>query len=393
MSENHLLWRINNLKEELQSTIDNTERMKQERYQEHTQRLSHAIFESDIHKSFDSVVIQEKGGNFNYDAVVLIYQDIPIHLQFHSTTNDSRAWSNLKAGSENICQFEITIPTDRTDMHYELQFMQKNTKELIRNMITVCEKVEAFKKFKGKMWNDDIPRNYTGAERVPKLLNKLTEDKVFLTEHHYQNLYNILQDVLKQKQDYDVEESTKRNECIDIVQAEVQRYAKEIEIYHKHLRELCDALGKKYFKPWYHFVTTYMPSDFNPADIKDEDGNIIEDLADAITGQTSYIGKPDEEGFLTAIDGYGRTFKRKISPNIYHTEIIEHNHYPTNLSEAQFWQRIKTDSTIDDFIFYVPPGTEVEKFEVPPKPKHFVDACKEQGINDPWNYVNMEKSK
>ena len=271
----------------------------------------------------------------------------------------------------------------------EIEIIQKeNSSNFIKSLSTIiCETIENLKESKPIWWQKEIPHNYSGAHLVPRLLEKLEQDKYFLSEEQYEETIRVLEDVRHQKLELDALNLAEKIKNTSIVTREKARYDQEYKEYKEKLAQLCKKLGNFYFHPWTLYSTSYMATDICIGDLKNEDGELEEDIVEALTFVINYIGEPDINGYLTAVDVYGKTKQRKISENFIHTTKEEMNDYPTN-GKGNFWQKFYPDPSEPSFVFYVPPDTLVKDFkrDLPVKPVLWSDSCKALGVENPWKY-------
>jgi hypothetical protein len=269
---------------------------------------------------------------------------------------------------------------------------EENDRKLIHSLSKIVgERIVEMKKSRPYFWKNKIPRNYSGASRAKALLEQLEKEKYLLSEEEYQEALTTLNRVII---DNEIEQKRISEENAlfkGIVKEEMARWEKENKEYEDALSEICKSLGQKYFKPWVMYTVTYMPKHFDPKDLRDDDGGIVEDVVDVVTNSTNYIGEPDSEGFVNAIDIYGNIRKRKFSSNIIHVDKTKFNYYPGTLNgeaaiNCNFWKKITPDNSLHRISFVVPPGTVVEPYVVPTKPKTWDETCKERGVKDPWKY-------
>jgi hypothetical protein len=262
---------------------------------------------------------------------------------------------------------------------------EENDRKLIHSLSKIVgERIVEMKKSRPYFWKNEIPRNYGGASRAKALLEQLEKEKYLLSEEEYQEALTTLNRVII---DNEIEQKRISEENAlfkGIVKEEMARWEKENKEYEDALSEICKSLGQKYFKPWVMYTVTYMPEHFDPKDLRDDDGEIVEDVVDVVTNSTNYIGEPDSEG-------YGNIRKRKFSSNILHIDKTEINHYPGTPNgevaiNCNFWKKITPDNSLHRISFAVPPGTVVEPYVVPSKPKTWDETCKERGVKDPWKY-------
>lgn len=366
------------------------------------------VFSEEVTNAFDYIEMKPLDNQMLYKAV-LIYDSVPIEFIIqHATINTTCASeARLKIGNENLASFTVMIPrkiilesiksrkpnTSDADIFTDLQ--EDNERKLIHSLSKIVgDRITEMKKSKPFFWKNEIPRNYGGASRAKALLPQLEVEKVFLSEEEYQQALTTLNRVIL---DNEIEQKRISEENVlfkGIVKEEIARYEKEFKEYENALSELCKSLGQKYFKPWVMYTVTYMPEKFDPKDLRDDDGEIVEDIVDVVTNSTNYIGEPDSEGFVNAIDIYGGIRKRKFSSNILHIDKTEFNYYPGTPNgevaiNSNFWKKNTPDNSLHRISFAVPPGTVVEPYGVPTKPKTWDETCKERGVKDPWKYRSL----
>ena len=363
------------------------------------------VFTNDITNSFDYIEMKPDGDRMYYKAV-LIYDSVPIefiiqNVSINSTcANDAR----LKIGNEVLASFMVTVPKEHvinnimsrisapTAADALVIVQEENERKLIHNLSKIVgERIIEFRKSRPFYWKNEIPRNYSGASRAKTLLPQLEAEKYFLSEEEYQEALTTLNRVIL---DNEIEQKRISEENAlfkGIVKEEITRWEKESKEYENTLTEICKALGKQYFKPWVMYTVTYMPENFDPKDLRDDDGEIVEDVIDVVTNSTNYIGEPDSEGFVNSVDIYGSIRKRKFSSNILHIDKTEFNYYPGTPNgevaiNCNFWKKYTPDNLLHKISFAVPPGTVVEPYGVPTKPKTWEETSKERGVKDPWKY-------
>jgi hypothetical protein len=366
------------------------------------------IFSKDIVESFDILEITPVERQYYSYKAILIYDGTPIELYLQNVglMQPGPMQATLRVGSETLKHFQVALPTEKmisrmlndrynvsglneTPEMMLIKIQQENDAKLISCLNeSITKRIAEIKADKPGWWLNNIPYNYSGASRVESLLKNLEIDRIFLEDEIYEKIRGILNGVLIDAKIKEKEEAELKIKNKVIVKQAKEEYEAAYKQYEINLTELCKFLAKQYFKPWVLYTTCYFPEHFDVRDIRDEDGEILDDLADAVTEATSYIGEPDKDGFLTCVNNYGNTFKRKISTNIYHIDKVEYNTcIEVTATSVPFWKRYTPDPKCNGIGFVVPPGTEVTINECPIRPLEWDKKCQELGIKEPWRWL------
>jgi hypothetical protein len=345
------------------------------------------VFSKEITNSFDFLELTPNGDYVNYKAV-LIYDSVSITVSISVGINSTCAQDTyLRLGNETLARFLITVPRDTLNALNERNKIQTdNERKLIGNLSTIIGKrIEELKKSKPYFWKNEIPRNYSGASRALQLLGQLEADKVFLSEEEYTEALTTLNRVIVDAEIENKRVTEENTKFQLIVKEEYERWQKETKEYELMLQGACKVLAQKYFHSWTLYSVTYMAENIDPKDLRDEEGELINDVSEALSWQCHYIGEADSEGFLTCVDVYGNLRKRKISTNIVHIEKTEFTNYPEQIN-VNFWKRIIPDKSTSGISFLVPPDSNVLSHEYPEKPRSWDETAKERGVKEPWKY-------
>lgn len=366
------------------------------------------VFSKKIFDSFDIVEIHPVETQYYSFKAILIYDAIPIELHLYkvSLTTFGAIQATLRVGTETLKNFQVTLPNKRTidntisdnfQVHglvvEENDVLEKiqddNDNKLIRNLTdAITKRVDELKLSKPKWWYDTIPKNYSGAYQVEGLLKNLEIDRVFLTDEQYTKILSILNGVLIDARIKDKDDEELKIKNTAIVKREREAYELAYKQYEIDLIKMCQDLAKEYFKPWTLYTAVYFPENFDPRDLRDEDGETNSDLVEAVTAQSSYVGEPDSEGYFTCVHHYGVLSKRKISNNLYHTDKTEFN-VPNTITQTTvpFWKRIVPDTKCNGIGYLVPPNTVMRTDHVyPVRPTPWDEVCKKLGVKEPWNW-------
>ena len=345
-----------------------------------------SMFSLDILESFNSFVIDASGLCFECKAETTI-NNIPITITLEPQLNFTSTIMRFRIGHQQVATADISIPEDKDIKDPErLEIIQNsNLKHFARCMYRIQTiEINAIKNEKIRFWTNDIPWNYSGSYRVPQLLLKLEEDKFLISEELYLGAKNTLLDVVKQQEQYDADKKERLENSIKIAKEEYIIWEKEHAAYEKSLCSCATLLIAKYFKPYKLHRATYMMSNFDASILKDEDGELVPDILEAITCGTTYIpGSEDAEGFVTTVDVYGNLGKRKIMGSILHIDCFEYNQYSDVNS---FCKKIYVDNKNRQYPINLPPGTVLEPFDKLQEPISWEERCKQRGLEDPWNY-------
>lgn len=365
------------------------------------------IFSKEIVESFDVLEIHPIEKQYYSYKAILIYDGTPIelHMQNVGLMQPGPMQATLRVGTETLKHFQVALPTARmidrmvSDRYNVsglsitpediLAKVQKENDDKLINCLneSISKRITELKLSKPKWWFDNIPYNYSGASKAESMLKNLEVDRIFLEDDIYEKILTILNRVLIDAKIKEKEDAELKARNTEIIKREKAAYEAAYKQYEINLTELCKFLAKQYFKPWTLYTTCYFPEHFDIRDIRDEDGEVLDDLADAVTETTSYIGEPDKDGFLTCVNSYGNTFKRKISSNVYHTDKTEINTcMEVTQTSVPFWKRITPDPKCSGIGFVVPPGTEVVINECPVRPLEWDKKCVELGIKEPWRW-------
>ena len=364
------------------------------------------IFSKEIVESFDILEIHPVEKQYYSYKAILIYDGTPIHLHMQNVglMQPGPMQASLYVGTETLKHFQVTLPSKRvidntikdrynvsgfpvTPDEVLNQIQKSNDAKLVSCLNeSITKRIAELKVSKPKWWFDIVPRNYSGASKVESLLKNLENDKIFLTDEIYDKLVTILNGILLDAKIKELEDQKLKEKNIAIVSNEKKIYEEAYKKYEEDLIRICKELAEHYFKPWTLYTAVYFPENFDPRGLKDEDGEVENDLIEAVTAQSNYTGEPDSEGYVNCVNPYGNTHKRKLSSNLYHTDKTEFKEPLNTMTHINFWKRIIPDSRCNNIGFNVPPGTVVEIHEFPVRPITWEEKCKEQGIRDPWNW-------
>lgn len=355
------------------------------------------ILPKEIMDAFDHIERTRIGYKLYY-KMQLTYMDFILHFTFNcngdSTNLNLTCNLIFNAGAETITTIGIQLPpgsykplSEMCLEHEHLKRLQtENNTKFIQCIAGRIETLNNFKLSKPHYWATEIPRNFSGASKVPTLLEKLELDKVFLTQEQYDTTKTILLQVKADGEKFTKDMNDRNALWTEIVNREYHRWTEETNKYIEKLKELSYLYGRQFFKPWKVDSVTYMAEHIDPKDLYDEDGKLLEEIADAMTWTAHCLTEPSENGFQLIVDLYGSTRLRKISTNIVHTERLEFNEYPELGSNSNFWKKVYLDSSLPQIYFLVPPGTELKDLVIPAKPIGWTDASAALGVLDPWRY-------
>ena len=384
---NPLIERINILHEEKEEEKAKEEYQTKFKKVQFLRRMSN-IFEPEITESFEGTVATANGSYYKYEAT-LTFDNLPLKI-WYQTSGNHVAPLQIFFGTECLQVLHIMIPSieviDNIDQTSLLTIQGDNTHKLIRELHNIVHHhLESYKLRKAHFWAYEIPRNYAGAYQVPKLLEDLEIDKVFLMPELYKNTKATLINVLQQKKDNDEKERIEREKNTRIIQEELSRFKSEMTKYDTQLKALELKLGNEFFRVWSVYSITYMSEHIEASMLRDEDGQLIEDLQEAMTFRCHAITPPDMEGFRKIVDMYGNITNRKTSSNIVHVDRIDFKSYPP--SSPTFWKRVFIDKA-HHYSFLVNPLVEVnlDGYEIPQPPVDWAEAAKERGVKEPWRY-------
>ena len=355
-----------------------------------TQEQLQAVFLPEVFESFDLKGFKRSGEDVKFTGYLYI-DEIPVKLSIAFNGKDLYNLMFIYIGSEQIRSNSLQIPhLNYMDQPESLNKVQKeNSNKLAFNLERIIhETIPDLKITRTRYYKEEIPRNSAGAYKVPKLLENLELDKVFLSEELYENTKKTLLGVLEMKQKEDVKQAEEDKLGYQIVQEELERYGKETFAYDAAMTSLAKKLGEQYFKPWRMDTYTYMATMVDFSMLRDEDGETDKDLAEALSWTCNCISEPDSEGFRKTVDIYGNVRDRKIMGTIIHVDRTEFNEYP-DPRNWNFWKRISlTKNYGSSYTFYVNPLTEVADFGylLPKEPISWVDGAKARGVEHPYKY-------
>ena len=373
-----------------QALAERDERLEliEEKHKDFEETLLHVFTES-FNKAITNISIKRLSPSL-YDEEVEFQATIHIDnhlLTLFMRTGPKKIFNNflVSVGCTEITNVAVHVPTRReldAVIYYNQQ--KSNEEQFILEMVKHYDRIKETIQYKPLFWEREIPRNYSGFYQVPNLLIKLEKDKPFLSEEQYTNTLNILNKVLADKAQHDIDTTNTANKEKEIISEEKKIYLEALEKYEQRLSDLCKFLQIKYFQPWRMDTITYMAERIDPRDLLNEDGELIDSLQDALSWQCNTLSEPDENGFRTIVDVYGKTRLRKLSPNIIHTDRFFFNALPaSSMDNTNYWQKIYPDNTLTKYVFYAPPIVEVKEDFTDlraSKPKLWHEACKERGV-------------